>query len=368
MSFEEGVSIFIERISAFGDITTDIGDTTRQSSCRLTCRRLLINVRNKREIDIIKFSIINTQIRIIVKLNVVDLFCGCGGLSLGFSQAGFNVIDAYDCWDVAIECYNSNFDHDATRVDLSSVENVVKLINKKDVSLIIGGPPCQDFSSAGVRLENERAALTRSFSEIISKVKPRCFFMENVDLAKKSKAYADARKAFVEAGYGLTELSLDASYYGVPQRRRRFIVVGYLGAKDGFLEHAILNRKSETSLTVREKYPDFEVEFYYRHPRSYSRRGVFSIDEPSPTIRGVNRPLPSGYTFHKGDKVVDEGLRALTSKERALLQTFPADYKWPKVSKQSLDQLIGNAVPVQFAKVIAEEIKKYIEKEKRNHG
>lgn len=299
-----------------------------------------------------------------MSLNVIDLFCGCGGLSLGFTRAGFNVVGAYDCWDIALDCYNLNFDHKATNLDLSCVDEVIKTVKKKDFLMIIGGPPCQDFSSAGIRKENKRAELTKSFASIIAECRPKFFLMENVDPAKKSIAYLQAKEIFEHSGYGLTELSLDASYFGVPQRRRRFIVIGGLGEKQDFIRDIVLAKKTEFALTVKEKYPDFDVDYYYRHPRSYSRRGIFSIAEPSPTIRGVNRPIPSNYKFHRGDKTTGKDVRALTSFERALIQTFPKDYKWPTVSKQTLDQLIGNAVPVEFAKTLAQSIREYIEKEK----
>lgn len=296
-----------------------------------------------------------------MSLNVIDLFCGCGGLSLGFTQAGFCVIDAFDSWDMAIKCYNLNFDHTATKLDLSNIQDVVEKLEDKEFSLIIGGPPCQDFSSAGSRREEKKAALTRSFAEIVSHCKPNYFLMENVDLAKKSSNYISARKLFIEAGYGLTELSLDTSYFNVPQRRRRFIVIGALKEKHGFLEKSILDKKKSDSMTVREKFPEFEIDYYYRHPRSYSRRGVFSIDEPSPTIRGVNRPMPENYVFHQGDRSKDRNIRALTYQERAQIQTFPNEYIWPDISKHDLDQLIGNAVPVKFAEMLALVIKEHIE-------
>ncbi len=102
------------------------------------------------------------------------------------------------------------------------------------------------------------------------------------------------------------------------------------------------------------------LEHYYRHPRNYSRRGVFSIDEPSPTVRGVNRPIPSGYAKHSGDPVNVElsQIRPLTTKERSYLQTFPEDFEWIG-TKTNLEQMVGNAVPVNLAEFVANAIKEF---------
>ena len=103
------------------------------------------------------------------------------------------------------------------------------------------------------------------------------------------------------------------------------------------------------------------LEFYYRHPRNYSRRGVFSIDEPSPTVRGVNRPIPKGYLGHHGDPAHRDtpNLRPLSTLERARLQTFPKSFKWFG-SKTDLEQIIGNAVPVKLAEFVATALKEYL--------
>lgn len=102
------------------------------------------------------------------------------------------------------------------------------------------------------------------------------------------------------------------------------------------------------------------LEYYYRHPRSYMRRGIFSIYEPSATIRGVNRPIPNGYIKHDGDLVeVTDNVRPLTTKERSLIQTFPEHFIF-NGTKTDLEQVIGNAVPVKLAEFVANCIKEYI--------
>jgi DNA (cytosine-5)-methyltransferase 1 len=292
----------------------------------------------------------------------VDLFAGCGGLSLGFQKAGFQIVAAFENWDVAASCYALNFDHPVFRCDLSNTNDAITKIDTFHPDVIIGGPPCQDFSFAGKRIEAGRASLTSDYAIIVSTIKPRYFVMENVNRAMSSKAYAEARSIFKKAGYGLTEMILDASLCGTPQKRKRFICFGGLGENDGFADQQFLKGMSDKPMTLRDYFgSSLGFDFYYRHPRNYSRRAVFSIDEPAPTMRGVNRPVPKGYPGHPNDACpVGDGVRALTTEERALIQTFPKGYHWCG-NKTEQEQMIGNAVPVNLAKYVAECVKTIIE-------
>ena len=164
-------------------------------------------------------------------MRTVDLFCGCGGLSLGFQNSGYEIVGAFDYWQPAIDCYTDNFNHKALKLDISKKNISLKAIRPLNPEVIIGGPPCQDFSSAGERREGARANLTISFAKIVKSLRPKYFVMENVSRAKLSDAYTEARKLFKEAGYGLTEQVLDASKCGVPQKRKRFFCVGALGKR-----------------------------------------------------------------------------------------------------------------------------------------
>lgn len=295
-------------------------------------------------------------------MRVVDLFAGCGGLTLGFQRQGFDVVAAFEWWDAARICYEENFSHPVFQIDLSNTDYAIQVVKAFKPDMIIGGPPCQDFSHAGKRIEAERASLTESFADIVAGIKPKCFVMENVDRAQNSRAYASARSIFKAAGYGLTETILDASFCGAPQKRKRFICFGMLGAEDGFASETFAKRLSDHPMTLREYFGDnLGFEYYYRHPRNYSRRAVFSIDEPAPTMRGVNRPVPKGYMGHPNDACpVTPDLHALTTQERALIQTFPADFKWYG-SKTDMEQMIGNAVPVKLAEYVAETVKLQLE-------
>ena len=295
-------------------------------------------------------------------MKVVDLFSGCGGLSLGFQNQGFEIAAAFEWWDSAIKCYEANFSHPVLKTDLSDVDNAVEVIHSFAPDIIIGGPPCQDFSHAGKRVEAGRAVLTDCFAEIVSRIRPICFVMENVDRARNSNAYASARSIFKDAGYGLTEIVLDASLCGTPQKRKRFICFGMLGQEDGFATDLFMQRMSQEPMTLRQYFGnDLGFEYYYRHPRNYSRRAVFSIDEPAPTMRGVNRPVPKGYPGHPNDACpVSESLHVLTTVERGLVQTFPSTFKWVG-SKTDVEQMIGNAVPVNLARYVAETVQLALE-------
>ena len=153
-------------------------------------------------------------------IKTIDLFAGCGGLSLGFQRTGFDIVAAFEFLDVAANCYQQNFKHPVFRVDLSNTAEAISIISDFSPEVIIGGPPCQDFSFAGKRVEAGRASLTGSYAEIVTAICPKYFVMENVDRARNSNAYAMARDKFKAVGYGLTEVVLDASKCGTPQKRK----------------------------------------------------------------------------------------------------------------------------------------------------
>jgi DNA (cytosine-5)-methyltransferase 1 len=295
-----------------------------------------------------------------INYKVADLFCGVGGLSLGFEKAGFSIELAIDNWKDAIEVYSENFSHDCLSYDLSNVKGISKILKDRDANVIIGGPPCQDFSHAGKRIEGERADLTESFANIVKAVKPVVFVMENVERTKGSNSYLKARKIYKASGYGLTEVVLDASLCGVPQKRKRFFCIGIRNEEDDFLFPILNSKLGKSPMTMRQYFKkSLDTDFYYRHPRNYSRRGVYSLDEPSATIRGVNRPIPPGYTEHSADAGEISLARPLTTNERAQVQTFPKSFKWIG-SKTNVEQMIGNAVPVNLGKFVADCVLSYL--------
>lgn len=294
-------------------------------------------------------------------MRVVDLFCGCGGLSLGFVKAGMEIVAAFDNWTDALAVYRNNFRHPAIRADLMDIDTSVELIRPYAPDMIIGGPPCQDFSSAGKRDENNgRGDLTVAYAEIISRIRPQWFVMENVERILKTQKLQDAIHIFRNSGYGLTYTVLNAALCGVPQRRKRFVMIGKLGEQDDFIRNTLLENLSDHEMSVAEYFGDkLPIKYYYRHPRSYVRRGIFSTSEPSATIRGVNRPMPNGYKLHPGDPVDSlEGIRPLTSRERSMIQTFPENFSF-EGTKTNIEQMIGNAVPVNLGTFVADAIFRY---------
>lgn len=298
---------------------------------------------------------------------VIDLFCGCGGLSKGFQNAGYHIVSAFDYWDAALNVYQKNFDHPAVKRDLSCTKDISDL-EALHPDIIIGGPPCQDYSTAGHMDENRgRAALTISFAKIVEQIKPKYFMMENVATIEKSQTLQEVNQLFKDAGYGLTQLVLDASKCGVPQRRKRFITFGVLDGEDGDAEDIFKSGQAEKSMTMRDYFGDtLGFQHYFRVPTNYSRRGIYSIDEPAMTIRGVDRPVPKGYKWHPADSApLTTDIRTLTYQERSWIQTFPRDFIW-EGTKTSLNQMIGNAVPVKLAEYIANCIKKYMVKNESN--
>ncbi len=138
-----------------------------------------------------------------------------------FQNAGFTILRAFDIWDKAINNYNLNFSHPAELQDINQLSPDYLKSFSPDV--IIGGPPCQDYSSAGKQDETlGRANLTLRYAELVCSVRSRWFVMENVDRILKSSTLPKALALFRNAGYGLSQVVLDASRCGVPQKRKRF--------------------------------------------------------------------------------------------------------------------------------------------------
>ena len=247
------------------------------------------------------------------------------------------------------------------RLDLSDVIQAAHAVSQKSPEIIVGGPPCQDFSVAGLRTEAANADLTVGFAEVVRTCRPLWFVMENVPAAASSRAWAIARRRLGSGGYALTELTLDASLYAVPQLRRRVFMIGRMEENEGFLDEDVQDQKADRPLTVREYLGDeFEVQFYYRHPRHWGRRAIYSIDEPAATVRSTNRPIPPKYRAHPLDAAPIEGIKPLSCFQRARLQTFPPDFAFDKsLAPWEVDMMVANAVPVRLAEVLADCIEDY---------
>ena len=168
-------------------------------------------------------------------MNVIDLFCGCGGFSKGFQQAGFNIVYGIDNWKDAIVTYKHNFpsavvsNEDITNI---SGENILEATGLKtnEIDVIIGGPPCQGFSLSGKRLlDDPRNILYKSFVGIVSDLLPPVFVMENVPGLVRlfnGKVKDAVISDFSELGYDVEMQLLSADNFGVPQQRKRVFFVG----------------------------------------------------------------------------------------------------------------------------------------------
>ncbi|WP_282096906.1 DNA cytosine methyltransferase [Brucella abortus] len=157
---------------------------------------------------------------------------------------------------------------------------VAPVIGGMAPDLITGGPPCQDYSVAGKRVEGENASLTGAFAMLVCLARPQWFAMENVPQAARSEAWTNGRKMLVRAGYGLSECKLDASWYGVPQLRKRLFVIGRIGERHGFLDSSLVKARSERQTVISDVLDILEGWVYARPFRA--ERGVRSIHEPFP--------------------------------------------------------------------------------------
>lgn len=168
----------------------------------------------------------------------VDLFCGVGGMSLGFVQAGFNVVSGVDYNETALDSFRSNFPFiNACNIDLSitRADTIRRLLGPAaaEIDVVFGGPPCQGFSLLGRRQrDDERNSLLMHFARIVSYLKPSYFVMENVEgilIGDAAHLLEHFCRRIRQAGYRLVEpvKALNAEDFGVPQRRRRVFMIGY---------------------------------------------------------------------------------------------------------------------------------------------
>ncbi|MFC1687085.1 DNA (cytosine-5-)-methyltransferase [Patescibacteria group bacterium] len=168
--------------------------------------------------------------------NVLDLFCGSGGLSLGFKWAGYKIIAANDNFPAACETYRRNhkktlfLEGDITTKQIKKV--LLNTIRKKKIDIVIGGPPCQGFSHAGKRLiDDPRNFLYKEFVYIVKKTKPRAILIENVEgvlTSDNGNTYKNIKDNFSDLGYRLLGKKMNTAQFGVPQKRKRVIMIGVL--------------------------------------------------------------------------------------------------------------------------------------------
>ncbi len=308
-------------------------------------------------------------------MKVVELFCGAGGMSLGLKRAGFDVIAAYDSKKEAVDTYRANLGEHVHRRDLTDLLGIIPEIIALGPDMIAGGPPCQDFSTAGKRKEGENAKLTLAYAIVIASVRPQWFLMENVIQAAKSRSWAEAKAVLKKAGYGISESKLNFAFYGAPTQRKRLIVVGRLGEQDDFLQSEIANVSKPTARTVREAFSNTAAEF--GSPDNVMRmdyvpilakrhlftrplragRAVRSIDEPYATItRTSGEPISdkfrAKYEAHRNDSAPLDAASEVNHRFLSRIQGFPEGWKWCSKNKRTTMVMIANAVPPPAAKMI----------------
>jgi len=196
--------------------------------------------------------------------NVIDLFCGAGGLSKGFEWAGYNIIAANDNYKQACETYRVNhpsttlIEGDITKPEIKKA--LFDAIKGKDIDIIIGGPPCQGFSHAGKRLvDDPRNFLFKEFVEIVKQVKPKVVVLENVEgilTMNKGESFESIKESFRELGYKLDGRKLHAVKFGVPQKRKRVVMIGVLEGDPSKCYPQEILKDEDQYLTVREAIDD----------------------------------------------------------------------------------------------------------------
>ena len=342
------------------------------------------------------------------KYTFIDLFAGCGGLSLGFEMAGFESLLAIDNWKDALITYEHNRKSARTLCgDLSSLDpkQVREDFEISGVDVIVGGPPCQGFSLAGKRIiEDERNKLYQSFVGFVKEFKPKAFVMENVPniLSIGDGAIRDSIiRDFESMGYTVNVKVLLASDYGVPQNRRRAFFVGLLGGSSfEFPAHLksspvssyeALSDLPEESLSQGAAYPIEPISDFQIYARE-SSLGIYNHDITihNEKTKEIIAMVPDGGNYKclpvelqdirkvhiawtrlnskKPSFTIDCGHnhhfhykynRVPTARESARIQSFPDRFIFIGNKGSQLKQ-IGNAVPPLLAKAISEQLLKFL--------
>lgn len=350
--------------------------------------------------------------------SVIDLFCGCGGLSKGFEKAGYKIILGVDNNEPALKTFLKNHNnskaYDGDLFEDSCLEEISKLVEGQSVDLIIGGPPCQGFSLTGRRqFDDKRNTLYLRMFELVKQFKPKAFLIENVPgmaTLYNGEVKSEIIKRFTDMGYNVNSQIVCAADYGVPQMRKRLVFVGLLNSKIPFefpkpilspdqyitceqalsdlpsLENDLGEEVSEYSqppITEFQKQIRNGCNVLYNHTATNHKDFVKEVISMVPD-GGNYKDLPEGVgksrNFHmawtrlnskKPARTVDTGHRNLfhykwnrcpSVRESARIQTFPDDFVFVGTKTQQNRQ-VGNAVPVLLAYALGKEILKYLDNE-----
>lgn len=349
------------------------------------------------------------------KPTVIDMFCGCGGLSRGFMDAGYEVLLGVDNNLPALETFKENHNGavamDGDLFQGSTILQMAHYTNNSNIDLIIGGPPCQGFSLTGTRNEkDERNTLFQAMVNAVSFFQPKAFVLENVPgLATlyKGKAKEQILEEFEKLGYTITYKVLYAPDYGIPQIRKRLFFVGlkngqtfefpppvktpgnYVTTSDAisdlhdFKEYLGSEESEYVSppLTAYQKKMRRNSDILYNHVGTKHTAEVINVISQVPQ-GGNYKDLPPGvgesrkfneawtrYHSLKPSKTIDTGHRnhfhyefhrVPTVRENARLQSFPDDFRFYGNKTQQYKQ-VGNAVPPLLGYHLGMQLKKYIE-------
>lgn len=311
-------------------------------------------------------------------MDIISLFCGAGGMDIGFKKAGFNTIWANE-FDKNISNSYQHYFKDAL-LDTRSISDIKDGELPSDICGVIGGPPCQSWSQAGARkgINDPRGRLFMEYLRVIKRTNPKFFVAENVagiTHKRNRDAFDNIISMFDQLGYSTTWKLVNSSDFEVPQDRKRVIIVGY---KKSLKKRFEFPDPISPKKTLRDAIKDLNTlklgvgKNHELLESGYSsiflsRNRVRNWDEQSFTILATDRHIPFHPKAPKMERVKKDVMRLaqgyehlyrrLTVRECARIQTFPDNYKFIYKNIRSGYKMIGNAVPVQLAYHIAKKIK-----------
>ncbi len=338
---------------------------------------------------------------------VVDLFCGVGGLTCGLKKSGLNVVAGIDNDSTCEFAYTKNNQTKFICADISNYpsEQISSLFGKNPIKILVGCAPCQTFSKQTNKYKNriydKKWTLLTYFAKHIQEVQPDIVSMENVPELVKFDIFEEFKSCLLNLGYKVEYHIVDCSKYGLPQKRRRLVLLAsklgeiHLLPSDCFKEkktvrdvigklpklkngetnpkdplHRCAGLKEINLKRIRQSKPggtwrDWDKSLLLKCHQKETGKSYSSVygrmkwDEPSPTMTTQFYSLGTGRFGHP------EQDRALSLREGALLQTFPEDYQFfqnvEDMAITTISRHIGNAVPVDLGKVIGLSIKKHLE-------